>query len=147
MVAEHPFLAGMSPRLIGVLAGCASNVRFGAGEFLLREGRSAERFYLIRRGRTAIELFIPERGPVTLQTVGEGDLLGWSWLIEPYRWRFDARALEPVSAIAFDGKCLRRKCEQDHELGYELLRRLAGELAQRLEAARLHIQDLYAYRA
>ncbi|MBU6390736.1 MAG: cyclic nucleotide-binding domain-containing protein [Planctomycetes bacterium] len=142
-LAEHPFLKGLEPNHLKILAGCASNVQFDVGQFILREGEEANNFYIIRHGKVAIELFAAERGAITIQTIGAGEILGWSWLIPPYQWRFDARAIEITRAIALDGKCLRTKCEQDHNLGYELLKRFAHVIALRLEATRLQLSDVY----
>jgi CRP-like cAMP-binding protein len=145
-LAEHPFLKGLKPNLLKILVGCASNVRFDVGQFILREGEEANNFYIIRHGKVAIELFAAERGTITIQTIGEGEILGWSWLISPYRWRFDARVVDLTRAIALDGKCLRTKCEQDHNLGYELLKRFVHVIALRLEATRLQLSDVYGVR-
>lgn len=142
-LAEHPFLKGLDPHHLKILVGCASNVRFDAGQFILRESEEANNFYIIRHGKVAVELFAAERGTITIQTIGEGEILGWSWLIPPYHWRFDAKAIELTRAIALDGKCLRTKCEQDHDLGYELLKRFAHVITQRLEATRLQLLDVY----
>jgi len=143
ILAKHPFLKGLDPRHLKILVGCASNVRFNAGQFLFHEGEEANEFYMIREGKVAVQIQGAERGPITVQTIGEGDVLGWSWLIPPYRWRFDAKALELTRAIALDGKCLRTKSEEDHDLGYELLKRFAGIIVERLEAARLQLLDVY----
>jgi len=143
ILAEHPFLKGLDPQYLKLLVGCASNVRFNAGQFIFREGEEANQFYMIRQGKVALEILAAERGPITLQTVGEGDVLGWSWLIPPYRWRFDALALELTRAIALDGKCLRQKSEEDHNLGYELLKRFSTIIVERLEATRLQLLDVY----
>lgn len=142
-LAKHPFLKDLDPRHLKILVGCASNVRFNTGQFILREGEEANNFYIIRHGKVAIEIFSPDRGPITIQTIGEGDVLGWSWLIPPYHWRFDAKAVELTRAIALDGKCLRTKCEQNHDLGYELLKRFAHIITHRLEATRLQLLDVY----
>ncbi|MDE2215843.1 MAG: cyclic nucleotide-binding domain-containing protein [Planctomycetota bacterium] len=142
-LAEHPFLKSLESNHLKILAGCASSVQFDAGQFILREGEDANNFYIIRHGKVAIELFAAERGAITIQTIGAGEILGWSWLIPPYQWRFDARAIEITRAIALDGKCLRTKCEQDHNLGYELLKRFAHVIALRLEATRLQLSDVY----
>jgi CRP-like cAMP-binding protein len=133
----------MDNRYIDLLVGCATNVRFQAGEHLFREGGNADQFYLLRHGRVAIEIYGAERGSITLMTVGEGEMVGWSWLFPPYRWVFDARALELTRGIALDGKCLRQKCEQDHELGYDLMKRIVQVLEQRLQATRLQLLNLY----
>jgi len=146
ILAQHPFLKELEPRHLKILVGCASNVRFNAGQILFHEGEEANQFYMIRQGKVAIEILAPELGPITVQTVGEGDVLGWSWLIPPYRWRFGARAVELTRAIALDGKCLRQKSEEDHDLGYELLKRFSGIIVERLEATRLQLLDVYKAR-
>ncbi len=143
ILAEHPFFAGLDARHIQLIVGCATNVRFDAGQFIFREGEEANEFYVIRHGKVALEIFVPGRGPVTIQTLGEGEILGWSWLIPPYHWHFNARAIELTRAIALDGKCLRAKCEDDHDLGYELLKRFAHIVEQRLQATRLQLLDVY----
>ncbi len=143
ILAEHPFFKGLEKPHLQLLVECASNVRFNAGEVIFREGEEANLFYLIRHGKVAVETFVPNRGPVIIQTLGEGELLGWSWLIAPYRWRFDARAVELTRAIALDGECLRGKCEEDHNFGYELVKRVAHVIEQRLQATRLQLLDVY----
>ncbi|MGE5698094.1 MAG: cyclic nucleotide-binding domain-containing protein [Candidatus Sericytochromatia bacterium] len=144
VLAKHPFFSGLDERYLQLVVGCAANVRFNAGEFIFRQGRQANDFYLIRSGKVALEIPVPGRGNLTVQTVGEGEILGWSWLIPPYSWRFDARAAETTRAIGFDGKCLRGKCETDHEMGYELLKRVIGTLGERLDATRYQLLDIYA---
>ncbi len=143
ILVEHPFFKDLEPRYLQLIIGCASNVRFDSGQFIFREGEKANQFYLLRQGKVALEVFSPERGAITLQTLGEGEVLGWSWLFPPYRWHFDARVLEPLRAIAFDGECLRTKCEEDHDLGYELVKRVAHIVIQRLQATRLQLLDIY----
>ena len=143
ILAQHPFLKGLEPRHLQVLVGCAANVRFDAGQFIFREGEAAKHFYIIRHGKIALEIFVPGRGPVAIQTLGEGEVLGWSWLFPPYQWHFDARALELTRAIALDGECLRGKCEGDHDLGYTLVKRFAYVIMQRLQATRLQLLDVY----
>jgi CRP/FNR family cyclic AMP-dependent transcriptional regulator len=91
----------------------------------------------------ALALTAPGRGAVTFQTVPEGEVVGVSWLIPPYRWTYDAKALELIRAIAIDGACLRGKCEADHDLGYEMMKRFMPVLIQRLHATRLQILDIY----
>jgi CRP/FNR family cyclic AMP-dependent transcriptional regulator len=143
VLKEHPFLGGIGDRYLEFLTGCASNVRYSADEFLFREGQEAGASYLVRSGRVALEIGVPGRGPVQVQTVEPGDVLGWSWLFPPYRWQFDARAVEPVRAIALDGNCLRTKCEGDHDLGYELVKRFLYQVHTRLERTRLQLLDVY----
>jgi CRP-like cAMP-binding protein len=147
ILVQHPFFKDLAPRYIQLSAGCAANVRFKAGEFLFREGEAANQFYLIRHGKVALQVFVPHRGPITIETIPAGEVLGWSWLFPPYRWHFDAQALELVRAIAFDGQCLRDKCEEDHDLGYALMQRFAQIMLQRLQATRLQLLDVYGAHA
>jgi CRP/FNR family transcriptional regulator, cyclic AMP receptor protein len=144
IIAEHPFFAGLAAHYTDLLTGCASNVRFDAGTYIFKEGEEANEFYLIRGGKVAIEVFAPQRKPITLATVGEGEILGWSWLVPPYQQRFHGRAVVPVRAIALNGKCLRIKCEQNHDLGYEMLKRFAGNMEHRLESTLFQLLDVYA---
>lgn len=143
ILAEHRFLTGMAPEHVHLIVGCASNVRFEAGQYLFREGDQANKFYFIRQGKIAVEIRAPAKGSIVIQTLGEGEVLGWSWLIPPYEWHFDARAVELTRAFALDGKCLRTKCEEDHHLGYELLNRFTDIIEQRLHAMRLQLLDVY----
>jgi CRP/FNR family transcriptional regulator, cyclic AMP receptor protein len=144
LIAASPVFAELEQHHLDLLAGCGINERAEAGMFLFREGTPADRFYLIRQGTIALEVEAPGRGPVVLETLHAGDLTGWSWLFPPYRWMFDGRAKEPTALIGFDGLCLRDKCEADHELGYQLMRRFAGAAIDRLQAARLQLLDVYA---
>jgi len=143
ILIEHPFFAGMEEHHMDLLVGCASNVRFDAGQFVLREGEEANQFYLIRQGKVALEIYTPERGSITIQTLGAGEILGWSWLVPPYYWRLDAHAIELTRAIALDGKCLRGKCEKDHDLGYELLKRFSQVMVDHLTSTRLQLLNVY----
>ncbi len=143
LLRELPFFHGLDDDQVKFLTGCASNVRFRAGEFLVREGGEANATFLIRSGRVALEIEVPGRGVRQIQTVEEGEILGWSWLYAPYRWQFDARAVGLVRAIEFDGTCLRNKCEFDHDLGYEIVKRLLYQVHQRLERTRLQLLDVY----
>lgn len=143
MLANHPFARGLNDRHLELLVGCASNIRFQAGQLVFREGEEANQFYLIREGKVAVELFASERGPINILTLGEGEVLGWSWLVPPYRWSFDAHAIESTRAIALDGKCLREKSERNRDLGYELLKRITVTMEERLQATRLQLLSVY----
>jgi CRP-like cAMP-binding protein len=147
ILAEQPFFHELDRRYLELLVSCAANVRFEDGQWIFHQGDEANHFYLIRQGKVAVQTHTPERGDITIQTIGEGEVLGWSWLTPPYRWRFDARASGLVRAISLDGKCLRTKCEEDHDLGYELLKRFSQIIAQRLEATRLQLLDIYGTRS
>ncbi len=146
IIAEHPFFAGLDENFTNLMVSCASNVRFRAGIYILKEGDSANTFFLIREGRVAVEVVAPQHKPIIISTLGVGEILGWSWLLPPFQWKFHARAVDDVRAIALDGKCLRTKCEENHDLGYEVLKRFAQIMEQRLEATRLQLLDIYAVR-
>ena len=143
LLAQHPFFEGLKPEYIALIAGCGQNVHFEPGAYLLLEGETADRFFAIRGGSVAIETYNPSRGAVALQTIGEGEILGWSWLFPPFVYQFDARARENVRATAFDGACLRAKCDADPALGYELMKRLARLVSGRLDATRRQLLDVY----
>jgi CRP-like cAMP-binding protein len=147
LLAEVPLLQGLEATSLAQLAGCASNVHFDEGTLLFREGDPADIFYAVRHGAVALEMFVPARGAVTIETLEAGEVLGWSWLFPPYRWHFDARALTAIRATAFDGACLRGKCEQDPALGYELMSRFSQVLIERLQWTRLRLLDVYGYSA
>jgi CRP-like cAMP-binding protein len=143
VMKEIPLFQGMKPEHLALIAGCASNVRFDPGEFAARAGEPADRFWIVRQGRMALEIHAPERGTITIQTVGENEVLGWSWLLPPHEWHFDARALTLTRALMLDGRCLRGKFEHDYELGYEMMRRFGQVIVQRLEATGLQLLDIY----
>jgi CRP/FNR family cyclic AMP-dependent transcriptional regulator len=143
LLGEVPSLAALSAGHREVIAGCGTNVVFDAGETIMREGDPADAFFVLRRGAVALEVLAPGRGAVTVETLHDGDLLGWSWLVPPYRTAFDARALEATHAVSFDGACLRGKCEADPALGYAVLRLLAMVFTERLRDTRLRLLDVY----
>ena len=132
-IARHPFAAGLAPEHLEVLAECAMPTQFAQGEVVLEKGDLANRFYLIESGRVSIEWPLAV-GCMSVETLGAGDVLGWSWLFEPYSWHFRACALEPTEAIFFYGTRLRTLCEEDTGLGYELVKRIARVAIHRLEA-------------
>jgi len=143
IIREHPFFSELDEGFCKLVGGCAKNVRFAVGEYLVNEGKAADEFYLLREGRVSLELTAPGSGHISIQTLGKGEIVGVSWLFPPYRWTYDAKAIEPVRAIAIDAACLRRKCEADHDLGYEMMKRFVPILVQRLQATRLQMLDVY----
>jgi CRP/FNR family cyclic AMP-dependent transcriptional regulator len=143
LLAAHPFLQGLDPRHLKEIAPCASRVNFEAGQFLCRTEEEARQFYLINHGRVAVEIFSARRGPVAIQTLGEGDVLGWLWFGKPYHWHFDARALQITRVISLDVRCLLDKFETNHELGYELMKRYAHSVAVQFRVSKLQLLDMY----
>lgn len=141
-IAAHPLLQGMTPSQLKILTDSAMRAEFNPGDVIFREGDPANRFYLIEEGRVILESRKPDRAPVEIQTIGAGDVLGWSWLFPPYYWQFEARAVEPTRAIFFYGTRLREHCDRDHDLGYELMKRMSGVMLKRLQATRQQLLDL-----
>jgi len=145
LLADHPFFAGLDPSYLELIAGCGAGERFEAGQALFLDGEEANRFFVIRQGRVALDVFVPGRGAVTIQTVDDADVFGWSWLFPPYRWHFNARAVDLARVIAFDATCIRETMERDNAFGYALMRRFAMVLERRLEATRMQLLDVYAH--
>jgi CRP-like cAMP-binding protein len=143
LIIEHPFFEGMDSSACETIAGCAKNERFDAGDYVFREGEGANKFYLIRHGSVALEIRVPGRDPIVVDTLHGGEILGWSWLVAPYKWINDARATRLVRAVSLDAACLRGKYENDHTLAYELFKRFIPVMARRMEAGRLRFIDMY----
>ena len=125
------------------VAACGRPAAFAVGDYLMREGQDEPAFFVLRSGAVALETHVPQRGAVTVQTLHAGDLLGWSWLVPPFRAAFDARALEPAETTAYDAAGLRERMDADPALGYALLREFVGVVVQRLQHSRIQLLDLY----
>ena len=138
-VAAHPFLMAISEHHIRLLADSASRTTFEAGQLIFREGETANRFYLIEDGKVALEATGKEDEPVSIDVIGAGELLGWSWLFPPFVWHFSARAVEPTNAIFFYGTVLREYCDADPSLGFELFKRMSEVMIKRLQSARTQL--------
>ncbi len=143
ILGSHPFTADLSDEDRAQLAKLARLGVYDPDDYLLREGQPATAFYLIVEGLVSIELFIPGHGPRPLQTVEGGSAVGWSWMLAPSRWEFDARALERTTALILDGERLRDLFVEDCCLGLRIAHRLLFVVAERLKAARLQLLDLY----
>ena len=141
VIAEHPFLKGLKPEYIRLLTSYAMRMQFKENELIFREGDPANRFYLIEEGLVALEAPRLDEPGQQIQTVGPGEPLGWSWLYPPYLWHFDALAIEPTTAIFFYGTRLREACDVDHDLGYELMKRMTQVVIQRLQATRKQLTN------
>ncbi len=136
VVACHPFFHGMTGPHLRILGECAGRSEFDAGQTMFRRGEAANLFYLIEEGEVSVELQTPGQGSICIQTLGAGEVVGWSWLFPPYEWRFDARAVKPTRVIHFYGIWLRELCEEDAEFGYALMTRTTRVVTSRLQAAR-----------
>lgn len=145
LLREHPFLEGLKPNHIQKMAEVALEVQFARDQVIFREGDESSLFYLVIAGKIALEISAPGK-IVRVQTLSDGDELGWSSVLGQGGKAFQARSLEPCRAIAFDATRLRQACEQDPSFGYQFMQRLLKVVAQRLQATRLQLLDLYAPR-
>lgn len=143
LLADVPALGSLAAEHRDTIAGCARNQTIGDGEYAFREGDRADSFYVLRSGTVALEIYAPRGGAVTIETVHDGDMLGWSWLFEPYRYQFDARSIGTTHLIEFDAACLRGKLDQDPALGYDLLKLFAAVIVERLQETRVRLLDVY----
>lgn len=144
ILAEHPFFAGMPADVTAILAGCARNEKYTEGEVIASEGQVADRFFLVRHGSIAVELRSPGRGPLIVETVGEGEVCGWSAFVAPYRFMFDMRARLLTRLVSLDSACLRNKFESDPQLGYAVHQQIVPIMAKQLDAVRLQMLNLYS---
>lgn len=144
ILAAHPLFAGLDTEITDLLGGCAGNRHFSDGAYLFKADDPADAFYLLRSGNVALEMRMPGRGRLTVETVHPGHVVGASWILPPYRWRFDARAVGPVRATGIDATCLRKKCDAEPRIGYQVMQRFLPIVAERLQSTRLRLADLYA---
>ncbi len=140
---RHPFLKGLSGALLQALVASSERREYATGHSIAREGDPAREFFLVEVGKVGLEIADPDRPPLTVLTVGPGEVFGWSWLVAPHRWRVDARALKPTRALVIAGAALREALEAHPADGYRFLHRLVPILAQRLDATRLQVFDVY----
>ncbi|MCU0227803.1 MAG: cyclic nucleotide-binding domain-containing protein [Bryobacterales bacterium] len=143
ILEDHPFVQGMHYPHVRTLLGCCSNQRYSPGDYLFRGGQESHEFFLLREGTVSLELYVPQHGGLRVETRGGGDLLGWSWLIKPYRWHFDAKAITDVATLMIDARCLRQKCEEDHSFGYDILKRFAALMVHDVRAMSLQLIDMH----
>jgi len=146
LLKELPFFAALSGEQYRIISGCARNRRFDAGEYLFREGAPADEFLVIRHGDVALEIASPGQAPVVIATLHEGEVVGAAWLVPPYRWMYDARAMGLTRGIGIDAQCLRGKCDADPGLGYEMMKLFLPMLVKGLHATQLQLLDVYRKR-
>lgn len=144
LLTSHAFFKGLPGNVIDALARRATEQKVDAQHLIFGQDDPANHFYLILEGEAAIEIPALAGAPLEIQRLGANAVLGWSWAIPPYRWSFNARALTPARLLSFDGQALLAECEQDPRLGYELVKRFASLMSERLDAARIRIIEEYA---
>jgi CRP/FNR family transcriptional regulator, cyclic AMP receptor protein len=141
LVAKQSFFKGLDRRLVDLLADSILEMRFKPGDWIYQQGDPANRFYLILKGKVLIESQVKDRGVLPIRTLGPGDDLGWAWLFPPYRMHFNARAVDSTRTIFFYGTRLREKCETNHELGYQLMKRVAEVVVRNLQATQQRLLE------
>jgi len=144
---SNALFSGLPPDCVERLSHTTRNESFESRELIFREGEPADGFHLIQKGSVALEIFVEGRGAVMIETLGPGEVLGWSWLVEPYRWHFDAKALTATQTIVFGGRVVREVFESHRDCGYLMLKRFLPIIVQRLQATRLQFLDVYHARA
>lgn len=142
-LVEATFFKEMADHHLELLSGCGKIMHFDTGDFLLKEGEEANSFYLILKGEVAVESHMPACEPMMVSKCGADNITGFSWLFPPYLNQFDSRALTKVKVIHLNGKCLRGKLDDDHDLGYQLMKQFAQIMLQRMQANRRLIMDVY----
>lgn len=140
-LSTHQFFSGMDESFLKFLADCAKELTIKQGDVLFRQGKTADSFYLLREGQISIQVPALVGPSLEIQHLGDNQLLGWSWLIPPSSWNFMAIAEKDCKLLEFDGKAILARCEKDAQFGYELFKRFAALMSERLDAARQRMMD------
>lgn len=140
-LSAHEFFSGFSDDVLKFLYECSSTREIKKGQILFRQGENADKFYVVKSGRISVQIPAIIGPDLEIQTLGKDQVLGWSWLISPYKWNFQAKAEEHSELLQFDGIAILARCEQEPKFGYELLKKFAGLMSERLNAARLKMMD------
>ena len=143
ILSDHPVFRDFDATTLALLVGCARNEHFHAGDRIFAEDDPADRVFILRYGDVAVEIATPERAPIIVETLHPGDVLGWSWMVPPYRHMSDARALTDIRAVSLGADCIRKKCDDNPVLGYQMFSHLLPHMALRLRTLRLQLLDLY----
>ena len=143
LLKEHTFFEELDENYIKIIAECGQNIHSSPGQYLAREGAPADSFYILRKGNAHVEINAAPYGTKLIHSLSAGDIAGWSWIFPPYTWRFDIKVTSSLSAIALDAACLRKKCESDHTLGYQLMKKFAYIMTNRLKETRVQLLDIY----
>ena len=140
-LSTHAFFSGLDDAFMKFLSDSAAELKIEKGDVLFQQGERADKFYLLRKGQVSVQIPALMGPTLEIQTLGEDQMLGWSWLIPPYRWNFQARAMEDSELLQFDGSAILARCEKEPKFGYELLKRFASLMSERLDAARQKMMD------
>lgn len=140
---KHSFTKDLNTEQLELLSRHAVFESFKPEQELFLQGTPARKFFLLTEGRVVVNIFTAEKEPIVIQTTGAGEVLGWSWLIPPYEWLFDASAVVETRAVVIDAEWLRNECEKDHHLGYEVMKGMSQVIARRLYATRKQLLEYY----
>ena len=135
------FFHELDERFLKVLSNSCTVLEINEGDVLFHQGERADKFYLLRNGQVSVQVPALVGPTLEIQALSKDEILGWSWLIPPYRWHFQARAMEDSDLLEFDGNAILVHCEEDPKFGYELLKRFAALMSERLDAARQKMMD------
>ena len=144
-LSGHPLFSKLPPEYLQSLEGCAQRQRYAAGDVILKTHTNADAFFVITEGLVSLQVHPASGEPVLIQSLREGDVLGWSWMLPPYLWHFDAVARENTATYRLDASCVRGKCEVDPQFGYQLSQCFSRIMLERLMATRLQLLDVYAH--
>jgi len=140
-LSAHEFFSEFSDDVLKFLCECSSTREIKKGQILFRQGENADKFFVVRNGCVSIQMPAIMGPTLEIQTLGKDQVLGWSWLISPYQWNFQTKAEEDSELLQFDGTAILARCEQEPKFGYELLKKFAGLMSVRLNAARQKMMD------
>lgn len=140
-LSAHEFFSEFSDDVLKFLCECSSTREIKKGQILFRQGEHADKFYVVRNGRISIQMPAIMGPTLEIQTLGKDQVLGWSWLISPYKWNFQTKAEEDSELLQFDGTAILARCEQEPKFGYELLKKFAGLMSVGLNAACQKMMD------
>lgn len=140
----HPLFADLSDSHLAFLAANATERRHEKDEVVARQGERADRFVLLLEGELAVEIPAITGPRLEVTRLGKGQVFGWSWLIKPYQWHFNARTTRPTVVLDFDGNAILAHCEEDAAFGYALFKRFSSLMGERLEAAQRKMMDQWS---
>lgn len=141
---SHTIFSDLKVKHIEILAKHCKKQTFAVGDLLFKQQDPAETFFILLVGSVQVEVPAIQGPALPVQELGPDEVLGWSWLIPPYRWNFEAKADQDCEVLVFDGKALLAYCEEHNDFGYELIKRFSGLMSQRLQAARIRMMDNWA---
>jgi len=142
-VLSHPLFRGLAGELQSRVIEGATIREIDSQHLVFHQDKQASELFLVLDGAVDVEIPALVGAPALIQTLGPGSALGWSWMFAPHRWHFDARAAVPTTLLCVDARALRDYCDAHPAQGYELVKRVAAMMMERLDAARQRVIRLY----